>query len=42
MKRRTVHLIFGATALFTGLAAGWQTSQLWQAERVNAAIAAFA
>jgi len=40
VKRRTVHLIFGATALFTGLAAGWQTSQLWQAERVNAAIAA--
>jgi mxaK protein len=40
VKRRTVHLIFGATALLTGLAAGWQTTQLWQAERVNAAIAA--
>lgn len=40
MKRRTVHLIFGTTALLTGVAAGWQTTQLWQAERVNAAIAA--
>jgi mxaK protein len=40
VKRRTVHLIFGATALLTGILAGWQTTRLWQAERVNAAIAA--
>src|SRR5262249_547188 len=40
VKRRTVHLIFGATALVTGIVAGWQTTQLWQAERVNAAITA--
>jgi mxaK protein len=37
MKRLTLHLIFGAAALTTGLLAGWQALHLQQAGRVNAA-----
>ena len=38
MKRLTLHLLFGATALGTGLLAGWQALHLQQAKHVNAAL----
>ncbi|MBU0601077.1 MAG: MxaK protein [Gammaproteobacteria bacterium] len=39
MKRLTLHIAFGATALATGLLAGWHALQLQRATEVNAAIA---
>jgi mxaK protein len=39
MKRRWVHLAFGAGVLVCAALAGYQTARLYEAKRVNAAIA---